>query len=218
MVTISSNQQMLEQMTFPKEETGGSQDPGYNTALEAMVQFGKMIPPPRSLAISLFAQDAINQDALEDMPKIEGRNMTDKSFWTESHSKASKIGDHERTIRKDSYVIMHQEGWAKDTDCDMSATQLSEYGANNLLLPPLVEPLQRHSTPVKVSEPMDEAPETPKTGNAIQPLVNNYVPPQMNQLITFDRSMMNQSDPLITFNLKKWVDPDPMKIQHSTVI
>jgi hypothetical protein len=53
---------------------------------------------------------------------------------------------------------MQQEGWTKDTDCDMSASQLSEYGANNLLLLPLVEPLQRPSTSVTVSEPMDEAP------------------------------------------------------------
>jgi hypothetical protein len=61
----------------------------------------------------------------------------------------------------------------------MVASQLSEYWANNLLFPPLVEPLQRPSTLVIVSEPMDEAPETPKTGNVIQPLVRNYVPPQV---------------------------------------
>jgi hypothetical protein len=56
---------------------------------------------------------------------------------------------------------MQHEVWAKDMDCDMSASQLSEYRANNLILPPLVETLQRPSTPVRVSEPMDEAPETP---------------------------------------------------------
>jgi hypothetical protein len=99
----------------------------------------------------------------------------------------------------------------------MSASQLIEYGATNLLLPPLVEPLQRPSTPVRVSELTDEAPETPKTGNIIQPLVNNYVPPQVTQLSTFERSRMTRSDPLSTFNPKKWVDPVPMKFQHRTV-
>jgi hypothetical protein len=95
--------------------------------------------------------------------------------------------------------------------------QLSEYGANNLLFPPLEEPLQRPSTPVRVSEPMDEAPEIPKTGNVIQPLVKNYVPPQVTQLSTFERSRLAQSDPLSTFNPKKWVVPAPMQFQHHTV-
>jgi hypothetical protein len=85
-------------------------------------------------------------------------------------------------------------------DCDMSATQLIEYGANNLLLPPLVEPFQRPSPPVRVSEPMDEAPETPKTRNVTQPLVKNDVPPQVTQLSTFVRSRLTRSDPLITFH------------------
>jgi hypothetical protein len=201
MVKISSYQHMLEQMTFPKEETGGYQYPGYNTALEAMVQFGQM-SPPQSLAISLFAQDTRYQDAPEAMPEIEGRTMTAESFWTMSQNKAAKTGDHKSTIMKDSDAIIHQEGWAKDTDtdCDMSDSQLNKYGANNILLPPLVEPLQRPYTPVRVSEPMDEAPETPKTGNFIQPLVNNYVPPQVTQLSTFDRYRLTQSDPLITLN------------------
>jgi hypothetical protein len=133
------------------------------------------------------------------MPKIEERTMTAESFWIVSQNKASKIGYHERTIRKDSNAIMLQEVWAKDMDCDMAATQLSEYGDNNLLLPPLVKPLQRPSTPVRVSEPMDEAPETPKTGNVIQPLVNNYVPPEVTRLSTFARSRLTQYDPSITF-------------------
>jgi hypothetical protein len=64
---------------------------------------------------------------------------------------------------------------------------------------------------------MDEAPETPKTGNVIQPLVNNYVPPQVTPLSTFERSRMTQSDPLSTFNPKKWVVPAPMQFQHRTV-
>jgi hypothetical protein len=136
----------------------------------------------------------------EAMPKIEGRTMTAESFWTVSQNKAVNIGDHESTIRKDSDAIVQQEGWANDTYCDMSDTQLRVYGATNLLLPPLVEPLQRPSTPVRVSEPMDEASKTPKTCNVIQPLVKKSVPPQVTQLSTFDRSMMTQSDPLITFN------------------
>jgi hypothetical protein len=103
---------------------------------------------------------------------------------------------------KDSDTVMQQKGWTKDKDCDMSASQLIEYGANNLFLSPLVEPLQRPYTPVRVSEPMDEAPETPKTGNAIQPLVKNSVPPQVTQLSAFERSRLNQSDPLSTCNPK----------------
>jgi hypothetical protein len=63
---------------------------------------------------------------------------------------------------------------------------------------------------------MDEAPETPKTGNVIQPLVKNYVPPQVTQLITFERFRLTQSHPLSKFNPKRWVDPAPMKFQHHT--
>jgi hypothetical protein len=82
---------------------------------------------------------------------------------------------------------------------DTSASQLSEYGANNILLPPLAEPLQRPSTTVRVSEPIDEAPETPKTGNVIQPLFNNSVPPKVNQFSTFECSRLTQYDP---FNIQ----------------
>jgi hypothetical protein len=64
---------------------------------------------------------------------------------------------------------------------------------------------------------MDEAPETPKTGNVIQPLVKNYVPPQVTRLSTFERSRLTQSDPLSTFNPKKCVVPAPMQFQHRTV-
>jgi LysM repeat protein len=60
---------------------------------------------------------------------------------------------HEINTMKDSNTIMQKEVWTKDNYCDTSASQLSEYGANNLLLPPLTEPLQRPSTPVRVSEP-----------------------------------------------------------------
>jgi hypothetical protein len=64
---------------------------------------------------------------------------------------------------------------------------------------------------------MDEAPETPKTGNVIQPLVNNSVPPRVTQLSIFERYRLTQSDPFSTFNPKKWVDPAPMKFQNCTV-
>jgi hypothetical protein len=64
---------------------------------------------------------------------------------------------------------------------------------------------------------MEEAPETPNTGNVIQPLVKNSVPPQVNQLRTFERSRLTQYDQLSTFNPKKWVDPAPMQFQHRTV-
>jgi hypothetical protein len=151
------------------------------------------------------------------MPNIDGRTSTAEPLWTILQNKAANVVDHESTTRKDRNMIMQQEGCTKDTECDMSDSQLSEYGDHNLLLPPLVDPLQRPSTPVTVSEPMDESPETPKTGNVIQPLVKNYVPPQVNQLDTFERSRLTQSYPLSTFNPKKWVDPAPMKFQHHTV-
>jgi hypothetical protein len=185
MVKITSHEQLQEQMTFPKEANGSSQDPGYSTAPEAMVQFGHTSPPSQDLAISLFTQDSRNQDAPEAMPKIEGRTSTAEPLWTILQNKVAKIRDHESTTRKYSDTIVQEEGWTKDTDCDMPASQLSEYGANNILLPPLVEPLHRSSTPVRVSEPMDEAPETPKTGDVIQPLKKNSVPPQVTQLSTF---------------------------------
>jgi hypothetical protein len=137
-------------------------------------------------------------------------------LWTILQNKAAKVLDHESTTMQDSDTIMHQAGWKKDTDCDMLASQLSKYGAYNILLPPLLESLQRPSTPVRVSEPMDEAPETPKTANVIQPLVNNYVPSQVTQLRTFERSRMTQYDPLSTFNTKKWVDLAPIQFQHRT--
>jgi hypothetical protein len=39
----------------------------------------------------------------------------------------------------------------------------------------------------------------------------------MSKLSTFKRSSLTQSDPLSTFNPKKWVVPAPMKFQHRTV-
>jgi hypothetical protein len=161
MVKTSSHEQLQEQMTFPKEANRISQDPGYSTALETMVQFGQTSPPPQSLAISLFNQDDRNQDALEAMTKIDGRTSMAEPLWTILQNKAAKIRDHESNTMKDSDMIMQQEGWTKDTDCELSASQLSEYRANNLLLPPLVDSLQRPSTPVRVSAPIDKDPETP---------------------------------------------------------
>jgi hypothetical protein len=64
---------------------------------------------------------------------------------------------------------------------------------------------------------MDEAPETPKTGNVIQSLVKNDAPPQVTQLSTFEQSRLYLTDPLSTFNPKKWVTPAHMQFQHRTV-
>jgi hypothetical protein len=64
---------------------------------------------------------------------------------------------------------------------------------------------------------MDDAPETPMTGNVMQPLVNNSFTPQVTQLSTFERSRLTLSDPLYKFNPKKWVNPAPMQFQHRTV-
>jgi hypothetical protein len=63
-------------MIFCKEANESSKDPGYNTSPDAMVQFVQKSIPSQALAISLFAQDARNQDAPEAMPKIDGRTMT----------------------------------------------------------------------------------------------------------------------------------------------
>jgi hypothetical protein len=217
MVKLFSHERVQEQITLPKEAHGISQDSGYNAAPGAMVKFGQTSPPAQALATSPFTQDARNQYAPEAMPKSEGMTSMDEPLWTILQNKAAKVGDHESYTMQDSDMIMQQEGWTKDNDCKTSASQLSEYGANNLLLSPLAEPLQRISTPVRVSEPMDEAPETPKTGNVIEPLVKNSVPPQVIQLSTFERSRMTQYDTLSTFNPKKWVDPAPMLFQHHTV-
>jgi hypothetical protein len=197
-------------MNFPKEAKGISQDSRYITAPEAMVESGQTIPPSQDLAISLLNQYARTQDAREAMPKIEGRTSMAEPLWTILQNKTAKIGDHESTTMKDSDTIMQQAILKKETDCDISASQLSEYGAKNIILPPLVEPLQQPSKLVRVSEPMDEAPETPKTGIVIQPLVNNSVPPQVTQLSTFEGYRLTQSDPLSTFNTNKWVNPVPM--------
>jgi hypothetical protein len=202
MVKLYYHEQVHENMTPPKEAHRISQESGYNTAPEAMVKFGQTSPPSQALATIPFTQDSRKQDAPDALPKSEGRTSMAEPLWTILKNKASKVGDHESNTMQDSNMIMKQEGCKNDNDCDTSASQLSEYGANNILLPPLAEPLQRPYTPVRVSEPMDESPETPKTGNFIQPLVNNSVPPQVTQLSTFELSRLTQYNPLSTFNPK----------------
>jgi hypothetical protein len=59
-----------EQMPFPKEAKGNSQDSGYSTTPEAMVKFWQTVPPSPAPAISLSPQDAKIQDAPEAMVKL----------------------------------------------------------------------------------------------------------------------------------------------------
>jgi hypothetical protein len=73
MVKFSSHEQVQEQMTLPKEAHGISQESRYNTAPEAMVEYGQTSPPSQALATSPFTKDARNQDAPDDVPKSEGR-------------------------------------------------------------------------------------------------------------------------------------------------
>jgi hypothetical protein len=141
MVKLSSREQVQEQMTCPKEARVISQNSGYNTVPESMVKFGQTNPPTQALATNPFTQDAKTQDALEAMPKREGMTSMAEPLLTILQNKAAKVGDHESNTMQDSDTIMQQEGWKKDNDCDTLASQLSEYGANNLLLT-LAEPLQ----------------------------------------------------------------------------
>jgi hypothetical protein len=90
MVKSSSHEQLQEQMTFPKEVNGSSQDPGCSTAPEAMVQFGQTSPPAQALPIIIVTQDARNQDALEAMPKIDGRTGTAEPLWAILQNKAAR--------------------------------------------------------------------------------------------------------------------------------
>jgi hypothetical protein len=166
---------------------------------EAMVESGQTSPPSRDLATIPFTQDSRNQVAPEAMPKSEGRTSMVEPLWTILQNKVANVIDPESSTMQDSNTIIQQEGWTNENDCDTPDSQLSEYGATHILLPALTDPLQRPSTTVRVSEPIDEAPETPKTGNVIQPMVKNYVPPQVTQLSTFERSRLTQYDPLSTF-------------------
>jgi hypothetical protein len=124
-------------MTFPKEATEISQDSRCSNAPEYMVQFGQTCPPSHALATIISTQDTKTQDVPEAVLKIEGRTSTSEPLWNVLYNKATKIGDQESTIMNNNDNTIHQEGWTKDTNCDMSASQLSEYGANNILLPPL---------------------------------------------------------------------------------
>jgi hypothetical protein len=130
-------------MTLPKDAHGISQESRYNTVPEAMVKYVQTSPPSQALATSPSTQDARNQDAPEATPKSEGRTSMAEPMWTILQNNAAKVGDREINTMQDSNTIIQQEGWTKDNDFDTSASQLSEYGAKNLLLPPLAEPLQR---------------------------------------------------------------------------
>jgi hypothetical protein len=126
-----------------------------------MAEYGEESSPSQALATSTFTEDAINQDATEAMPKSEGRTSMDEPLWTILQNKAAKVVDHEINKMQDSNTIINKEGWTKNNHCDTLASKLSEYGANNILLPPLTEPLQR---------PLDEATDTP---NLIQAMPFN---------------------------------------------
>jgi hypothetical protein len=70
-----SNEQMQEQMAFPKEAKGDSQNSGYGTAPEAMVKFVQTIHPSPALAISQPPQDAKTQVAPEAMVKLSSHEQ-----------------------------------------------------------------------------------------------------------------------------------------------
>jgi hypothetical protein len=150
MVKLYSHEQVQEQMTLPKEAHGISQDSGYNTVPEAMVEYGQTSHPSQALATSPCTPYSRNQDAPEAMTKSEGRSIIAEPLWTILQNKAAKVVDRKSKTMQDSNTIMQQEGWTKDNDCDTSSSQLIKYGANNLLFPPLEDPLQRRSTPVRV--------------------------------------------------------------------
>jgi hypothetical protein len=75
LVKFCSNEQMQEQMTCPKEANGNSQDSGYSTTLEAMVESGQTIPPSPAPAISLLTQDAKTQYAPEGMVQFSSQEQ-----------------------------------------------------------------------------------------------------------------------------------------------
>jgi hypothetical protein len=78
---FSSREHLQEQMTFPKEAKGKSQDSEYSTVPEAMVKFGQTSPPSQALAISLFTQDARTQDAPEAMVKFYCQEQLQEHFY-----------------------------------------------------------------------------------------------------------------------------------------
>jgi hypothetical protein len=79
---------------------------------------GQTSHPSQALATSPFTQDVRNQDALEAMPKSEGRTSMAEPRWTILQNKAAKLVDLESNTIQDSNTIMQQEGWKKDNDCD----------------------------------------------------------------------------------------------------
>jgi hypothetical protein len=151
--------QPLVHIILSKEATELSQDSGYSPALESMVKFGQMIHPSHALVSRVSTQYFRTQDAPEAMLKIEVRTSLSEPLWNILQTKAAKIGEQENTITKNRDTNIQQEGWTKEKECYMSALQLSEYEVNNIIMPPLLEPSQRPSTPVQVSEPMDEPPQ-----------------------------------------------------------
>jgi hypothetical protein len=86
-----------------------------------MIKFWQMVPPSHALASRLSTQDFRTQDAPEAMLKIEGRSSISEPLWKILQTKAAKIGEQESTIMKKSDTAMHQEGWTKENECDISA-------------------------------------------------------------------------------------------------
>jgi hypothetical protein len=77
---FSSNEQMQEQMHFPKKAKGNSQYAGYSTMPEAMVKFGQMIPPSSALASSLPPQDYKTQDELQALVKLSSHEQVQEQM------------------------------------------------------------------------------------------------------------------------------------------
>jgi hypothetical protein len=132
MVKLYYHDRGQEQKTLPKEAHGISQESRYYTALEVLVKFGQTSPPSQALATNPFTQYAITQNAPEAMPKSQGRTSMAEPLWTTLQNKAAKVGYHESNTMQDSNTFMHEEGWTQDNVCGTSASQLSEYGTNNL--------------------------------------------------------------------------------------
>jgi hypothetical protein len=135
--------------------------------------------------------------------------MMDLPLWTLFQNKVDKKVGHGKIIREDSDAIMHQEVSENDKDSIMPVGQISDYGANNLLLPPLTEPLQHLHQLDSVSRLMR------LQRHQRQAMLS--ILSQVTHLRIFDRSSLIHTDLFITFNSKKWVEPVPMRLQHRTV-
>jgi hypothetical protein len=90
MVKSSSHEQVQEQMILPKEAHGISQESRYTNAPEDVVKSGQTGHPSQALATSPFTQDARNQDALQAIPKSEGRTIMAEPLWTILQNKATR--------------------------------------------------------------------------------------------------------------------------------